>query len=150
MSAYDVVGRHDKGAEDRLLGGLAFRVGRERLHLQNVEHLAEGFDEIEDVDVTIVAPGAGFAADLQAVLDYFNFQSSLVGGAQSTLTSQVSTFTVTGLPGGFTYLATINGTEVSFTDDGTPTNAEVVAGLVAAINAMPDINRQVVASAGVL
>lgn len=111
--------------------------------------LVTAFDEIEGVDVVITSPGAGFKADLQAVLDFFNFSSVLVDGAQSTLTNQVSTFTITGLPGSFTYIVTLNGTEVLFTDDGTPTNAEVQAGIVAAVNAMPNINRQMLASAGV-
>ncbi len=111
--------------------------------------LVTSFDEIEAVDVVIASPGASFMGDLQAVLDYFNFQATLVDGAQSTLTNQVSTFTITGLPGSFTYIVTINGTEILFTDDGSPTNAEVVAGIIAAITAMPDINRQVVATAGV-
>lgn len=105
-------------------------------------------DEIRDVSVTIAAPGASFFGDLAAVLTYLNFQASLLTGVQSTLTNQVDTVTITGLPGSFTYTVTIDGVVSFFTDDGTPTNAEVQAGLIAAINANPGINKKVEASPG--
>lgn len=66
-------------------------------------------------------------------------QRTWIGGADEV--AQVDTFTIDGIGGGFeTWTWTITGekgttTTIDFVDDGSPTKAEIVAGLVAAWNA---------------
>ena len=58
----------------------------------------------------------------------------------------VKTATLSGVPANGTSTLIINGTSVSFTDDGTPSDTDSAAGLVAAINANPTVRGAVSAT----
>lgn len=90
----------------------------------------------------------GVAGDLadngeHDVLTYFN---------NDPRTAQVDTITTPADPASSpgadtTYTITVNGVEITYTDDGSPTRAEIAEGLRDAVNAEPEVNGTVVATA---
>lgn len=111
--------------------------------------LATTLDEVLDVDVFAAATGS-FKADTQAVIDFFNFNSTLVDAALSTFTPQIDRITIDNVVNTTLYVFEIDGVDITYLSDGTATEAEINAGLIAATNNHPAVNYKVVATAGTL
>lgn len=104
-----------------------------------------GLDEALDTDVYSPATGS-FTADTQAVIDYLN-TTSLVTATLSTFTSQVDRITVDSVVNSTLYQFEVDGIPVTYLSDSSATEAEIVAGLIAACNTTPGVSYKVVASA---
>lgn len=105
--------------------------------------------DLTGTPVNVDSPSTGtFYADLYWILDWYNNSSDLVNATKTTFAPEIWDITVTAVASGTAYVWTINSTTLTYTSDGSATEAEVVQGIIDLTNRHEDVNGLVTAAAG--